>query len=100
MHSQLKQLKLRFRSRRAVKEEHILALTCEDDLRCVHARNRAVLSDLDVCRMRKNALQAKIIKRTRMLKQHAVRVPPSPGAPQGQTDAKKDGQETFLTQMP
>jgi hypothetical protein len=98
MHRQLKQLKLRFRSQRAVKEGRVLALTCEDDLRFVHERNRAVLSDLDVCRMRKSALQAKIIKRTRMLKQRVIRVPPPPDAQQIQADAEKVGPATFLTQ--
>jgi hypothetical protein len=68
-------LKNRFR---AVNEGRVITAASEDDMKLLHSKIRSLLNDIEVCKMRKNALQAKIVKQTRTLKDGAVRVPDPP----------------------
>jgi hypothetical protein len=71
-------LKSRFRTLRAVKEGRVITVSSEDDMKLLHSKIRTLLSDIEVCKMQKSALQAKIVKQTRKLKDSAVRVPDPP----------------------
>jgi hypothetical protein len=80
LHTQLEHLKTRFRTSRAVKEVRTIVLTSEEDMKDFQARIRTLSSAIDVGKMRRTGILAKIEKQMRQLKEASIRIPEPPEA--------------------